>query len=131
MTTGYQIKRFRLRRKWSQQGLADHLKEKFPDSFSGDQAEISEIENGKETVIFCRLIKILEVLGAEFEISEYDVLKSLEAQRDLCKNEKIPLFAPYSGICFFCSKQIYTVINLKIASEQHIVTCPNCQKSFV
>ena len=61
---------------------------------------------------------------------EYNVMKSIEAQRAYCKNTDQPLLAPHSGFCWMCGKQIYTAISTEKAGQTLVTYCPHCHKSF-
>ena len=62
-----------------------------------------------------------------------------EAQEKYCKSKDIPHFAPESGICFRCGKNIYEPyerdgniegIDVETAGKFLITGCPHCIKSF-
>ena len=81
---------------------------------------------------------------------EYNVSKSIDAQEKYCTEKGYPHFAPASGICFRCRKQIYeameherknyqtgevvgnykTGITVKKASSRLITGCPHCNWSY-
>ena len=75
---------------------------------------------------------------------EYDVERSILAQKDLCERKCIPLYAPRDGVCYSCYDQIYaekkrvgykgreysTGISTADAGHRHITCCPHCRKSF-
>lgn len=50
----------------------------------------------------------------------------LQAQKDLCKKNKYPHFAPSSGICYDCHQDI---VNESWA-ETLITGCPKCCRSY-
>jgi len=56
-----------------------------------------------------------------------EVNKRRDVQEELCKQEKIPRFAPSGGICFSCGRQIYTVED----GTTHITGCPHFSRSYV
>lgn len=74
---------------------------------------------------------------------EYNVLKSIEAQREYCKTKELPHFAPYDGICWKCRKNIYepqirkygereyeTGITTEKAGSTLVTGCPHCHTTF-
>lgn len=46
-------------------------------------------------------------------MKEYDVQKSIKAQKELCESKGYPHFAPASGICWACKKNIYEPLGHK------------------
>lgn len=75
---------------------------------------------------------------------EYDVLKARKAQRKYCDEEGLPLFAPFTGICFKCGKNIYEEkeyrrgntfvkkgIDVDKATNELVTGCPHCSMSYV
>ena len=63
-------------------------------------------------------------------VEEYNVQKSIEAQREYCKKTGQPLLAPRSGFCWKCGRQIYTAISTERAGKSLVTYCPHCNKSF-
>lgn len=69
-------------------------------------------------------------------MSEFNVFKSIKEQEDYCKNNHLPHFAPYDGVCWNCGKNIYESdergfgITTKKASSDLITGCPHCFKSY-
>lgn len=70
----------------------------------------------------------------------FDVNKAIEAQKNYCKENEIPHFAPYDGRCYRCHKQIYeeikhdnysTGITVEEAGSGLVTGCPHCHYSFV
>lgn len=61
----------------------------------------------------------------------FDSIKAAQAQREYCKENKAPLFAPEYGSCFRCKKDIYKAISVEEASKSLITGCPHCHYSFV
>ena len=53
-----------------------------------------------------------------------------KAQKEYCDENRLPHFAPKSGRCYRCNKQIYELIDLEKASNTLITGCPHCHYSF-
>lgn len=68
----------------------------------------------------------------------YDPKAAAERQKLYCKNRKLPLFAPPTGICWTCGLNIYYdygpemnhAYSVHEAGNQHITGCPYCHTSF-
>ena len=70
----------------------------------------------------------------------YDIQKSCEAQEQYCYEHDVPHFAPVSGLCFHCGRNIYELhqwadghqsgITFEGAQTGHITGCPHCNFSF-
>ncbi len=54
----------------------------------------------------------------------------LQAQKDYCKEKELPHFAPSSGVCWNCKKQIYNRISLEKAGTDLVTGCPYCHRSY-
>lgn len=61
------------------------------------------------------------------------------AQEKLCKEKQLPHFAPSSGVCYACKKNIYqqldrgsykTGISVEKAELSLITGCPHCNRSY-
>lgn len=74
--------------------------------------------------------------------SSYDVSLAVKAQKDFCKSNGIPNFAPpFDGGCYHCGNSIYrpvkhahglvTGYTVGYAGNNHITCCPHCRHSFV
>ena len=50
----------------------------------------------------------------------------LQAQKDLCKDQHYPHFAPLNGICYSCRQDIVT----PAWAETLITGCPKCCQSY-
>jgi len=50
-------------------------------------------------------------------------------QEKYCILKKFPLYAPKIR-CFSCGKNIWDKISLDDATNKHIISCPNCNRSF-
>lgn len=81
-------------------------------------------------------------------MSKYDAPKAIEAQKEYSNENGSPQFAPKSGICWKCHKNIYepytrvviirgeekektTGITVEEASNKVITGCPHCNYSYV
>jgi len=78
----------------------------------------------------------------------YNAVSSRMAQADLCNAKNAPHFAPESGLCWSCRKQIYepltrkmrgfkmeiievtTGISVEKATKELITGCPHCNRSY-
>ena len=66
--------------------------------------------------------------------------KSIQAQRNYCKENKLPHFAPHDGRCWSCGKNIYepftrqngriSGVETERASSELITGCPHCNRSY-
>lgn len=87
-------------------------------------------------------------------MAEFDISRSVVAQKDYCERENAPHFAPHSGNCWSCGMNIYeqhhwiyeggmrkrqvekesatvsTGITIKEASEALVTGCPHCNRSY-
>lgn len=76
-------------------------------------------------------------------MEKYDVQKSIEAQKKYCGEKGLPHFAPYSGVCWKCHKNIYephhrkygdrdyeTGITTEKAGRELVTGCPHCNRSY-
>lgn len=84
-------------------------------------------------------------------MSEFNVQKSIKAQSKYCERTGSPHFAPHSGVCWNCRRNIYeaveqkrilywelgqpeqsytTGINTKKAGEELVTGCPHCNRSY-
>lgn len=81
-------------------------------------------------------------------MKDFDVVKSIAAQKELCKTKKLPHFAPHSGICWSCGQNIYkespireyeilgqkkqytSGITVEKASKELVTGCPHCNRSY-
>lgn len=70
----------------------------------------------------------------------YDVTKATEAQDEYCHINHAPHFAPYSGFCYKCGRNIYSPVETVVGAvrgftvayaREHLIThCPHCNYSF-
>ncbi|OEH86223.1 hypothetical protein BHU72_11855 [Desulfuribacillus stibiiarsenatis] len=83
-------------------------------------------------------------------MSEYNVVKSVQGQKTLCKERQLPHFAPSDGRCWSCKRNIYetkenkmrnwqtgeitgtylTGITVEQASKELVTGCPHCSRSY-
>ena len=86
---------------------------------------------------------------------KYDIKLAKENQKELCKKEGYPHFAPDTGICWYCNRNIYkpigwkyehgyrkkvsldspdleyvTGITVEKASKELVTGCPHCNRSY-
>ncbi len=55
--------------------------------------------------------------------------KHIQAQKEACKKANYPHFAPHSGKCFSCLKNIYS--KMTVAQAYNPITgCPHCGRTF-
>lgn len=54
-----------------------------------------------------------------------------EAQAKYCEDKRLPHFAPLSGNCYRCYRNIYDVMSLEFASSHLITGCPLCHATYV
>ena len=59
-----------------------------------------------------------------------ELLDKQDAQIKYCKDKKLPHFAPISGRCWNCGKQIYERITLEKAGNELVTGCSFCRRSF-
>lgn len=71
----------------------------------------------------------------------WNTAEAITAQGEYCEKHRAPYFAPKSGLCFRCHRQIYGIydldgkelrgISVEKAGERLITGCPYCRMSFV
>jgi len=54
----------------------------------------------------------------------------IKAQADYVAKNGLPHFAPHSGKCYRCNRQIYERISLEKAGTELITGCPHCSYSY-
>ena len=122
----------------------------------GDMVQINESAKGVVTEVDVPESEIadfkdkVKTSGGKVVEEEYNASKSIDAQEKYCAEEGYPHFAPASGVCFRCRKQIYesmeherkdyqtgevvgnytTGITVKEASSELITGCPHCNYSY-
>ena len=69
----------------------------------------------------------------------FNVIEARAAQMKHCEDKELPHFAPKSGNCWSCGKNIYqeidkgnysTGITVEEAGRQLITGCPHCSRSY-
>lgn len=74
----------------------------------------------------------------------YDITKSIQAQKKYCEENDVPHFAPHSGNCWSCRKNIYepreysgwnggtytSGITVEKAGSELVTGCPHCNRSY-
>lgn len=73
----------------------------------------------------------------------YNVPKSVNGQKRYCEEHDAPHFAPKSGVCWKCNRNIYekciqkntygertTGITTHVASTQLVTGCPHCNRTY-
>jgi hypothetical protein len=75
---------------------------------------------------------------------EYNIIKSVLAQKKYCEEHGFPRFAPQDGCCWKCQNNIYvsrvnpdlgvtitTGISVEEAGKHLVTGCPQCHASIV
>lgn len=62
------------------------------------------------------------------EKSKATSMDKYHLQQEYCRENKIPMFAPYT--CWKCGKIIWDYISEEKARTEHITGCPCCYKSY-
>ncbi|MBA1335892.1 MAG: hypothetical protein HPY66_1710 [Firmicutes bacterium] len=52
-------------------------------------------------------------MDKQFDITKFDVDKSIAAQKEYCEQKGAPHFAPYDGRCHCCKNNIYKPLGYK------------------
>lgn len=69
----------------------------------------------------------------------FNVGQACKAQSDLCKEKNYPHFAPTSGVCYACKRNIYQEIDhgtyktgiwVEKASSELITGCLHCNRTY-
>lgn len=66
-------------------------------------------------------------------MENYNSEQARKAQKEYCEKNKVPHFAPWSGSCYSCHKNIYSAPNgytVEYASMRLITGCPYCMASY-
>jgi hypothetical protein len=58
--------------------------------------------------------------------TQAEIEKARAAQAHLCSTEGLPHFAPQSGICWSCHRQIYEELD----GKSFVTGCPFCHRSY-
>ena len=64
-------------------------------------------------------------------MEEYTIEEKIDAQAKYCEENDVPHFAPYTGRCWACGRQIYNKISYERAANRLITGCPYCHRSYV
>lgn len=93
--------------------------------FKSGNDEIGVVGNKIKKGVMDFFMRELDLMG---DIKK--IMGKIEAQKKMCKEEKVPLFAPPDGLCFNCGKQIYNLISMEEASSELITHCPYCGRAY-
>ncbi len=74
------------------------------------------------------------------KVDREEIYKAINAQKEYCGAKKLPHFAPTSGKCFSCGREIYQNydingreskgISVQEAGKHFVTGCPQCSRSF-
>lgn len=99
-------------------------------------------ENGIDCYISFPTLSVNEAIVAQNQFGKVWVTKEylngmevtishkLLAQKNYCKNNNLPFFAPNDGFCFSCHNQVFKKVNFREASSSLITGCNHCHRSF-
>lgn len=59
-----------------------------------------------------------------------EIKEKIQAQKDYCKKNGVPFFAPENGKCWNCRNQIFNRYSLEEAGNHIITGCPYCHRSY-
>jgi len=77
-----------------------------------------------------KLDLIIESMEADELLKrQSEKLEKIEAQKEYCKNNDLPFFAPYT-VCPNCKRDIWDKITLEQAKTELITGCPYCNRSY-
>jgi len=101
----------------------------------GNKAIKYQKDHGEDEFIFYdnrdfRHIAQIIIKSFDNELWNEDIRSAIAAQKQYCKDNQDPHFAPQDGFCWSCGKQIYTRIDEKQAGENLITGCPHCSRSY-
>lgn len=54
----------------------------------------------------------------------------VNAQREYCNKNNVPMFIPEDGVCFRCKRNIFSKITIIGAYSTLITGCPFCSYSY-
>ena len=57
---------------------------------------------------------------------QHSIDAARKAQEELCRQKHLPHFAPASGVCWSCHRQIYEELD----GRSFITGCPYCHRSY-
>lgn len=76
----------------------------------------------------------------------YDVNEAIKAQKQYCKENRVPNFTPENGRCWSCNQNIYSHgksvwkgkfdgresvgISVEKAGQELVTGCPHCHRSY-
>jgi hypothetical protein len=69
-------------------------------------------------------------------MSQFNVSASVQGQKKLSEDNNLPHFAPKSGVCWNCKKNIYEPdergfgITTERASTELVTGCPHCFRTY-
>lgn len=107
----------------------------------GKKAVKYQKDHGEDEFIFYdnrdfdRIAQII-IKSFENELWNENVRSAIAAQKQYCKDNKAPHFAPEDGFCWSCGHQIYadagssTGRSIEYASTELITGCPHCHRSY-
>ena len=101
----------------------------------GNKAIKYQKDHGEDEFVFYdnrdfRHIAQVIIKSFENELWNENIRSAIAAQKQYCRDNKAPHFAPEDGFCWSCGKQIYTRIDEKQASKDLITGCPHCSRSY-
>lgn len=59
-----------------------------------------------------------------------DRQEKIKAQRDMCERKNYPHFAPPTGYCYRCRRDIYEEMTVEQAGEKLVTGCKYCHMSY-
>lgn len=101
----------------------------------GNKAVKYQKDHGEDEFVFYdnrdfRHIAQVIIKSFENELWNKNIRSAIAAQKQYCRDNKAPHFAPEDGFCWSCGKQIYTRIDEKQAGKDLITGCPHCNRSY-
>lgn len=74
----------------------------------------------------------------------YNIIEAVKAQKEYCETNKAPHFAPTTGNCWSCGRNIYspikhgsannreytTGVSVEKAGKELVTGCPHCNRSY-
>lgn len=94
-------------------------------AINGGEPQFAFYDSFEGKIISRELIKTFDN-----ELWNEDIRSAIAAQKQYCKENRAPHFAPNDGFCWSCGKQIYTRRNAEYASKELITGCPHCSRSY-
>lgn len=79
--------------------------------------------------LFDRIAKMF-VKSFDNELWNPEIRIAIQKQKEYCKTNQAPLFAPEDGFCYSCGTQIYNEYDHDYVSNNLITGCPHCHKSY-